>query len=317
MKRKTKIKKRDDKEDTLTKILILVLFIILVFYIPDLWKNPKVQLALWDISASDNLEANFTSIEGKEYVFIEGSLQSKCAHLESKNHCPKEVVTSDQPAYFNNKSFFTPNLTLFRMRDMNATFKLNDVQLISFLKKNEERALAVRLNDYIVSKRHICSQKIFNDTTCAIQWTKKFKIQNITKGRDDFFVNITRFDIQIMNSSIEAQVEGKISGNLANPFTELRVYSYYVNINVLVKQENITRIPENKDYAFVASTSVPIKNILTATTPGGAPVDDKNINYTAEKTSYAFLILVKGQNYFYAKEKIVTNDNTIVEKTYS
>jgi hypothetical protein len=320
MKKKTKINndgnKKDDKEDTLTKILIFIIFIILVFYVPQLWKDQIIQRGFWELRAKDNLEASFNAIQGDDYVFVEGVLQTKCDKLEAKNHCPRLVENKgDNFIYFDDKFLYRANLSIFQQKDMAARFELTPVNFMLFKEKGEARAftLSLRINDYVLAQ--LCRDKLFNNTTCSIRWNKNFQITNITEKRKDVIVNITTFDTQLTDNAVKTEVSGMITGNLMHPKLEARVYTLFNHTLTLDSQQNLSLSQENGHYAFKANIIFPIKVMLVSEDAGYSD-DETNINYTQKKTTRSVLIILRDQNYFYAREKIIQG-NTSEEKTYT
>jgi len=310
-------KKKGDKEDTLTKILLLIIFIMLVFYVPDLLKTINIKEISWKSKAEANLEASIQGIQGEEYLFVQGDIISTCTKIESDNHCPLKVLKIKPSSYLNDRlpSFYTTttpeNLKIINGTSEDIVLEPKDVRFVSFLKKND-RDMKVYIKDYILDTS-ICRNSILNDTMCSISWTKKFRIDSVTKKRTDVSIELNKFDIKKTDNATEIEIQGKIRGTLISPEIELREYNYGKTINSLNKRETLNLVKEKGYYSFHTIMSLP----RAIARVGYMDVDEKDefVETNKEKKDVMFLFLFQDQDYFYAKEKLVQGDR-ITEKTY-
>ena len=317
--------KKKDKEDTLTKILVFIIFIIIVFYVPDLWKKfdltTQIKRIPWNSRADDNLEAHFYAMEGEEYLFVQGFLRSNCTKLQSENHCPQKVMKANPLIYFDNKTkaFYELDIPT-RMKIMNRTseevvLELDAVRFVSFVKK-DDNSIKFLIQDYL-PKPSLCNKKklYLNGTICPLLWKKKFRINNITPKREDVSVELTKFDIQRKNSSVEAQIQGRVKGNLIEPMLEVRVYNYVMEHPSTLKKREIINLSQKDDY-YTFNIKIIILTPKLRVAYSGTDEEGELIDETEEKLERdAILLLFQDQDYFYAEERIMQRDE-IIEKTY-
>ena len=289
--------KKKDKEDTLTKILVFIIFIIIVFYVPDLWKKfdltTQIKRIPWNSRADDNLEAHFYAMEGEEYLFVQGFLRSNCTKLQSENHCPQKVMKANPLIYFDNKTkaFYELDIST-RMKIMNRTseevvLELDAVRFVSFVKK-DDNSIKFLIQDYL-PKPSLCNKKklYLNGTIC----------------------------IQRKNSSVEAQIQGRVKGNLIEPMLEVRVYNYVMEHPSTLKKREIINLSQKDDY-YTFNIKIIILTPKLRVAYSGTDEEGELIDETEEKLERdAILLLFQDQDYFYAEERIMQRDE-IIEKTY-
>ncbi|MBU1198328.1 MAG: hypothetical protein KKF46_06555 [Nanoarchaeota archaeon] len=325
--KKKKTKKKKDNEDTLTKILILVIFIIFVFYVPNLWKSfditTKVKKGLWELGAEDNLDAELIGIEGEEYIFINGLLKSNCDRAQSDNHCPQTILNADKPIFFDKtNSFYKPNIyaRIKRLNQKGEDIILNpdDIKIISFINKSDKN-IKFQIRDEILNGK-ICPKPKFNNTFCSINWEKEFKIENIATKRRDVSVQLVSFEVKQKEGLSDIEVQGKITGNLIEPFMKISIYLYNQGpmlANYLEAEKIINLTPENDYHTFhtkiiITPQEINMGNITyddyeAEEDIASAKLKTEGINFTkTEKVAdLDILLLFQDQNYFYANRRIV------------
>ena len=279
------------------EIMIFLVVILLILWI---YRLPAYDFVtsrvIWDVTAKENIEGHIYMLSGEKYNFANGTLKSKCNKINSIDHCPFKA-SSDDNIFFDTKNFYTKVTT-------EEELEINDVNIFGFFEAGEiKHYIEFIIWDYVLNPG-ICKESFFNDTTCSINWYKKFPIEKISDKRNDVIVNVKRFDVNKSGNTLVAEISGEISGNSDDIKAELNIYKLFGKVRLLSEQKNLSLVNLGNKYVFSGKITYQTSPIVRTASSSEITVKDRN----------SVLLLITGDDYFYAEEKTI--ENGVIAKYY-
>lgn len=290
--------------EKLEKYLIVILLIGLILMI--VWKFDIIGLLIqrkeraeieknretWMKTAKENLKEDFLFMEGENHFFVKGRLVSECTEPDPNSHCPVSI----SEAKINGEKLFTDNFRFVTPGPDVSHYPVNEgINVLGFLDKNYNGnvSLEIKILDY-VSNKELCGKPHGHDKTlCSLRWTKEIFLDEPVSAKN-LSVKITDFDYFFLNEALRVFLKGEIESSEA-PSVTLAAYKNFESRKSLLNKNTPELQDENGIYAFEFDGFFDVRDL---------------------EESYSILLLVTGENSFYAKEWVFKVGELVDTVTY-
>lgn len=286
----------------LENYLIVILSIGLIIYI--VWKldiigtlgerkerrEIETNVEAWTKDAKENLKEDFVFMEGESHFFVKGNLVSKCTELDPNSHCPislRGAKINGNNLFVGGFNFATPTLDIY-------PYPITEgINILGFLGKDSGRdiSLGFEILDYIPNTT-LCKIPHDKQQLCNIKWTKKIFLNKPVLA-ESLPVKITDSDYSFLDKELKVSLKGEVETK-KKPETGLALYSVSESKKFLIDENELELNDENGIYIFEFNDS---------------------FRMPRPEQSYSVLLLMRGENSFYAKEWVFENGevvNTII-----
>lgn len=247
-------------------------------------KQIEENIKIWTENAKENLKENLVFIEGKNYLFVEGTLRGECSEVDPDSHCPISV----SEAKINGDSLFVDDFRFAIPQPDIFPYPINEgINFFGFLPKERgsSASLEFEILDYVPNKK-LCQQPHDKQGLCNIKWTKKILFDKLISA-EELLVKIKDFDYVFSNQTLEISLSGDIESK-HKPKISLALYSNSESMKFLIKEDSLELKEKDGEEIYIFESN-------------------KVFEIHHPEQNYSILLLAREKNSFYGVEWIFEN----------